>query len=572
MYQRDDLAPVVAPSDPILADTKLPSLPRTVNITEEDLRRVIVKRIVASGVQEHQPRPELVDGNAQCTHRAMPGVERCGAPLFRPARFWHLPNNYGDNISQQPSMPIPQKTVIVQHVKPWLQSLLEQPGVLARLRQPPAVYGETLEDMWDSPEFASLIPDGDCVRLVFALFIDWFDPKGGKLGGSQHSDGSTYLTLLNLPKEERYHHDKILQFTNIPGPQMPNKDQISHVLRPLVEEFIEFDQKPLVLGNGLEFLGLLIPAIFDTQAHRKCTGRTSHSHGTFPCWCFATSRTFHTLRTEDLQPRFSLEEHRTIARIWRSATRTEDREWIASNYGVRWTELLRLPHWDVNRYAGPEILHLFLAGNVHDHLRFKIRYATTAAAAVITPSPPDAAQVNKATNILSLRQLPTNVEGQFLPMALGSLQHVYQICHPDKPYPKTKKDLIIDIVSWVRVICSSLVFFRLQHSNSTNQLLTVIDLHNLSLLKHHWTWQRCALPFERMQTWNPFPTPAFNTFLTYRIHLRFTCGSIKRGDGIGYLYLQPCATCDSQILFKPIVQGPKMSSLQRICLSICPSH
>lgn len=66
------------------------------------------------------------------------------------------------------------------------------------------------------------------------LNVDWFAPY--KL--TQASVGALYLTIMNLPYEERFKRENVILLGIIPGPCEPASD-INQYLRPLVEELLE---------------------------------------------------------------------------------------------------------------------------------------------------------------------------------------------------------------------------------------------------------------------------------------------------------------------------------------------
>ena len=68
-------------------------------------------------------------------------------------------------------------------------------------------------------------------NLCLALTIDWFNPYSE----TQYSVGAIYLTILNLPRNERFKEENIILVGMIPGPHEPKHD-INTYLSPLVKE------------------------------------------------------------------------------------------------------------------------------------------------------------------------------------------------------------------------------------------------------------------------------------------------------------------------------------------------
>ncbi len=48
-------------------------------------------------------------------------------------------------------------------------------------------------------------------NYAFQLNVDWFNP----FKHTQHSEGAIYLSVLNLPRTERYLHNKYLVLKNL---------------------------------------------------------------------------------------------------------------------------------------------------------------------------------------------------------------------------------------------------------------------------------------------------------------------------------------------------------------------
>lgn len=297
-----------------------------------------------------QQPANLDPAHATCTYQRTPGSATCQTPLFRKDPRWRL---YDDPLRRRPGF-VPERVVVYQRLRPWLEDLLTRPGIRESLCHVAVPNDGEVTDIWESAEFLRLshqpgfFLDGknpNNTTLVFGLFVDWCNPDTNKLGGKHRSDGSIYLVLLNLPHHIRFHHRHLFTCATIPGPKEPDYDQVSHILRHVVNEVDSLQRDPLriehVDATFVNYLALLILGIFDTLAHRKCTGATSHRHATFPCNCFATASTLGSLQV-DLNTRYTLEEHRGIALLWRCAASEADQEWIEEHYGVRWCELLRL--------------------------------------------------------------------------------------------------------------------------------------------------------------------------------------------------------------------------------------
>lgn len=52
-------------------------------------------------------------------------------------------------------------------------------------------------------------------NFAFHLNVDWFQP----FKQTQHAEGAVYLTILNLPRQERYLQENVILLGVIPGPK-----------------------------------------------------------------------------------------------------------------------------------------------------------------------------------------------------------------------------------------------------------------------------------------------------------------------------------------------------------------
>lgn len=85
-----------------------------------------------------------------------------------------------------------------------------------------ALSTDTLSDGRIWAEFMN--PDGQPFlslpyNFALALNIDWFKP----FKWSPYSCGAMYMTILNLPREERYIIENTILVGIIPGPHEPKK-------------------------------------------------------------------------------------------------------------------------------------------------------------------------------------------------------------------------------------------------------------------------------------------------------------------------------------------------------------
>ncbi|KAF7334170.1 hypothetical protein MVEN_02323200 [Mycena venus] len=75
----------------------------------------------------------------------------------------------------------------------------------------------------------------------------------------------------------------------------------------------------------------------------------------------------------------SVDELRRAAEAWRDANTVKEREEIFKKYGVRWSEMWRLPYWNPSQMLVIDAMHCVLEGTVHYHCRRVLEIDETAA-------------------------------------------------------------------------------------------------------------------------------------------------------------------------------------------------
>ena len=130
-----------------------------------------------------------------------------------------------------------------------------------------------------------------------------------------HSTGAIYLICLNLPahlhcKKEYTHH-----LANIPGPKEPSMEQVSHVLRPIVNQLLKLQSTGIWLSRTQSYhygricQGILINVSGDILGTQKFGGFASHNS---PSFCFLSQSLrsdLHNLNLESWAKTWSYQEH-----------------------------------------------------------------------------------------------------------------------------------------------------------------------------------------------------------------------------------------------------------------------
>ena len=279
--------------------------------------------------------------------------------------------------SDNPTKDFLTREFIHQDLHQWIGRMYSRPDIEAHLDDYPTKAMESkglAQDIWDGStlqEFKG--PDGKRLfmdsphgeaRLVFGLNEDGFIPHGASNSHKQHAVGGMYLVCYNLPPDIRYDVENVFLVGIIPGPTEPSKDQMNHVLRPLVDDLlilwldgIYLTQTPR-FPHGRLVRAALIPLICDLPAARRVSGLGSHSFKLFCSECKLLKRDINNLDSSQWPPR-NQEEHIKHAEAWKHAETEPKQKAYFDRHGVRWSELLRLPYWDPTRYIVIDTMHGF---------------------------------------------------------------------------------------------------------------------------------------------------------------------------------------------------------------------
>ena len=231
---------------------------------------------------------------------------------------------------------------------------------------------------FDGPQAGKLFIDrGDKVRLAFVIQTDFFNPNGTRKRGNHDSIGIISLVNLNLPEDIRLCPEHIFLAGIIPGPREPEKEQISHFLRPIVDECVIGWDRGIHLSKtasspdtGRTVEVALVISVNDLPAARKVSGTAGHNSDFYCTVCDCYGReTMYNSEFDKWKPR-DITKMRRQAEAWRDAQTSRERDDIFNEYGVRWSEFWRLPYWDPSKMLVIDSMHCILEGLAHYHCRY----------------------------------------------------------------------------------------------------------------------------------------------------------------------------------------------------------
>jgi hypothetical protein len=306
-----------------------------------------------------------------CTHQQTPKSKPCGTRLQE----------------QSSTGTHPVRRFLYQDLHQWIGRLYARPDIEEYLDNYPTSFrasdSNEMMDIWDGSVLKNFCgPDGNLFleaptnegRLVFGLNMDGFSPYSKKKGGKSVSICGIYLVCFNLPPDVRYKTENVFLVGVVPGPNEPSIDQVNHVIRPLVDDLLVLWWKGIYINKtanhslGRSVRGALVPLICDLPAARRASGHGAHSATHFCSECDLTRREINNLDTNTWKTR-NLSDHMKHANLWKNARTEQEQERLFSVYGVRWSELLRLPYWDPTKHVVIDPMHGFYLRMFHVHVR-----------------------------------------------------------------------------------------------------------------------------------------------------------------------------------------------------------
>ena len=299
---------------------------------------------------------------ATCTFKKTPSSPECGRRLRKSRTIRGL------------EYTSPVRRFIYHDFKEWLGEILCRPGMEDLLDRDISPQKDgIMRDIWDGPELHELRGadgepfirrDGSEGRYIFSFCMDGFNPFQLKQAGKKASVVAMYMICLNLPPEERNKIENMFLIGIIPGPHEPKKEEINHLLSPLIDDLLDsyyygvWYSRTHNHKEGRYARSALVPIVCDTPASRQVTGRTSATSTRFCPYCHLLFSEIKSLDPTKWDIRND-GDHRAHAMMWLQAETHEEREKIFKSHGVRYSELLRLPYWSPIRHTLVDSMHSF---------------------------------------------------------------------------------------------------------------------------------------------------------------------------------------------------------------------
>lgn len=202
---------------------------------------------------------------------------------------------------------------------------------------------------------------------AFMINVDWFQPYKRR---PDFSVGAIYMVLLNLPREKRFLQENVFLVGVIPS-FGKEPSCINSFLEPLVEELLILYRglrvKTFQNNFGEKVRAALLAAASDIPAARKLSGFLSHSAHKGCSKCFKTfpgsfgeKRNYGGFDRHNWPSRTLTQHKANIEQILAAQTSTK-RKKLESEFGIRYSVLLKLPYFNPIRHTVIDPMHnLFL--------------------------------------------------------------------------------------------------------------------------------------------------------------------------------------------------------------------
>lgn len=269
----------------------------------------------------------------------------------------------------------PKKSYPYASVINCLKDFLSRPGFLEKCNKwkKREIVPGRFEDIYDGKVWKELQKvDGKPFlengrTFGFMLNVDWFQPY--KHVG--HSVGVVYLSIMNLPREDRFKEENIMVVGLIPGPNEP-AGNINTFLKPLVDELKQLEKGVSIFENMYKAALLCVAA--DLPAVRKTCGFLSFSakqgcskcFKTFKSGAFSEKMDYSGYEQNTLRNGFIHKQRANVTLRQVTPLAKKQKEVLLS---ARYSVLNELDHFDPVRFHVIDPMHNLLLGTAKHMLK-----------------------------------------------------------------------------------------------------------------------------------------------------------------------------------------------------------
>lgn len=126
-------------------------------------------------------------------------------------------------------------------------------------------------------------------------------------------------------------------------------------------------KQTLKYTSGHSIRAVIVPLVCDLPAARKMAGIGGHMFRFFCSECWLSSAAIENINPEEWEYR-TCTDHRQAAQRWKNASTNEEQRLLFLSKGIRWSELLWLPYWDLTLYVAIDSMHCFYLGLCRRHV------------------------------------------------------------------------------------------------------------------------------------------------------------------------------------------------------------
>ena len=280
---------------------------------------------------------------------------------------------------------VPIKTFVSFDFKDWFAGLLSRPGYEEHMDntwQSKAPEDGIIHDIFESDYIHNFKgPDGKCFsrggeegRYIFSLSVDFFNPYTNKQAGKKASVGLISVVCLNLPPSMRYKPENMFLSGIVPGPKEPPLTALNPYLKPLVDDLMDFWKTGVNFSQTYNYKAghlvrcALLLLVCNLPAARKAAGFASvqHEHFCSVCHCTRSQHSYGDLNYRMWRRRTN-SECRLFASRFETAQDEETKAQLFKQSGIRWSELLRLPYFDIIQCVVVDAMHNLFLGLIKEH-------------------------------------------------------------------------------------------------------------------------------------------------------------------------------------------------------------
>ena len=341
-----------------------------------------------------------------CTHVTF--GKRCGHEL-----------GYFKNMAFLKKTWVPHKTFYFVPPSAWITKFLSDSTFKTLIGKPMAPRGlpdNVMMDIVDGnvwKEFSKTNPsfnDKDALSIGLLLNVDWFKP----FDRSEYKVSALMMSVINLPRNERFKKRWTMVLGIIPGPTEP-KGNVNTFLQPMVEDL-------LLLWNGIPITNstlkivkaALLGVSSDMPALRKVSQYLGHKADLGCSRCnFMAERDLTkkgasgkmSYYTCVAAPDRTNAQVRDQAKEYQSAGSLKIAKEIQEKNGVRYSELVRLPYFDMVKMLITDPMHTFLLGMVQNEVKLCLQNILDSKLAEVYK------RMQSIRLPYDIGRLPTNIKG-----------------------------------------------------------------------------------------------------------------------------------------------------------------